>query len=204
MKVAILGGTGKFGRALATRLVEAGDEVVIGSRDEERARQVAGELGARGERNEVAAAAGELVVFAVPAAWAIRTAQELGSMLNAPVLSVAAELDFAGGTARPPLTAKSVAEGISEAVTVPVAAGLHTIAAMRLAKGRPDEDAFVCGNDEEAKAIALELAGRVVAGRALDAGPLETARALEALTAVLLNLNRSHKTHTGLRVTGLS
>jgi predicted dinucleotide-binding enzyme len=49
MKVAILG-TGKFGRALAIRLLEAGDDVVIGSRDEERAREIAGELGARGER----------------------------------------------------------------------------------------------------------------------------------------------------------
>jgi NADPH-dependent F420 reductase len=204
MKVAILGGTGKFGRALATRLVEAGDDVVLGSRDEQRAREVADRLGARGERNEVAAAAGELVVFAVPAASAVATAQELGTRLSAPVLSVAAEIDFDGSIARPPPAPKSVAERISEAVPVPVAAGLHTIAAMRLAEGRPDEDAFVCGNDEEAKAIALEVAGRVVAGRALDVGPLETARALEALTAVLLNLNRSHKTHTGLRVTGLS
>jgi 8-hydroxy-5-deazaflavin:NADPH oxidoreductase len=203
MKVAILG-TGKFGRALAIRLVEAGDEVVIGSRDEERAREVAAELGARGERNEVAAASAELIVFAVPAEVAVSTAQTLRPLLAAPVLSVAAEIDFAGGIARPPVLAKSIAERISEAVAVPVAAGLHTLAARRLAKSRPDDDAFVCGDDSDAKALALELAQRVVDGRALDAGPLEAARALESMTAVLLNLNRDYKTHTGLRVTGLS
>jgi 8-hydroxy-5-deazaflavin:NADPH oxidoreductase len=202
MKVAILG-TGKFGRALAIRLADAGEEVIIGSREENRAREVAAELGVRGERNEVAAAAGDLIVLAVPADFALSTAQALRSVLAAPLLSVAAEIEFAGGTARPPLVPKSIAERISEAVTVPVAAGLHTLAALRLAKSRPDEDAFVCGNDGEAKAIALEMAQRVVEGRALDAGPLQAARALEAMTSVLLNLNRSHKTHTGLRVMGL-
>jgi NADPH-dependent F420 reductase len=202
MKVAILG-TGKFGRALAIRLVEAGDEVVIGSRDEQRAKEVAAELGARGERNELAAAAGDLIVFAVPAAVAVSTAEALRPVLRAPVLSVAAEIDFDAGTARPPALSKSIAERISEAVAVPVAAGLHTLAALRLARSRPDEDAFVCGDDPDAKEPALELAQRIVDGRALDAGPLEAARALESLTAVLLNLNRDFKTHTGLRVTGL-
>ena len=200
MKVAILG-TGKFGRALAIRLVEAGDEVVIGSRDEERAREVATELGVHGERN--AAATGDLIVLAVPAGVAVSTAQALGPVLAAPVLSVVAEIEFTAGTARPPVMPKSIAERISEAVAVPVAAGLHTLAALRLAKSRPEEDAFVCGDDPEAKALALELAQRVVNGRALDAGPLQSARALEAMTAVLLNLNRDYKTHTGLRVTGM-
>jgi 8-hydroxy-5-deazaflavin:NADPH oxidoreductase len=202
MKVAVLG-TGKFGRALAVRLVEAGDDVVIGSRDQDRAREVAADLGTRGERNEVAAAAGDLIVLAVPAGVAVSTAEALRPVLSAPVLSVAAEIEFAAGTARPPGMAKSIAERISETVTVPVAAGLHTLAALRLAKSRPEEDAFVCGDEPEAKAPALELAQRVVGGRALDAGPLQAARALEAMTAVLLNLNRDHKTHTGLRVTGL-
>ncbi len=203
MRVAILGGTGKFGRALAIRLVEAGDEVVLGSRDEGRAREAAAELGARGERNEVAAAAGELVVLAVPAATAAETAREINSALSAPLLSVAAEIEFAEGIARPAPRAKSVAETVAEAVDVPVVAGLHTIAARRLEKSRPDEDAFVCGDDLEAKELVLGLVERIVGGRALDAGPLQAARALEAMTAVLLNLNRDYKTHTGLRVTGL-
>src|SRR4029078_6114239 len=69
--------------------------------------------------------------------------------------------------------------------------------------GRPDEDAFVCGDDTAAKALALELAAKVVAGRALDAGPLASARALEAMTAVIVNLNKRYKGHAGIRVPGL-
>jgi NADPH-dependent F420 reductase len=203
VKVAILGGTGKFGRALAIRLIEAADEVIVGSRDQERARALAAEIGAQGETNDVAAAGAELVVLAVPANDAVATAKELRAVLSAPVLSVAAEIEFDGGTARPPGKAQSIAEQVAEAVDVPVAAGLHTLAALRLAKGRPDDDAFICGDDIEAKLLALGLAKRIVNGRALDAGPLEAARALEAMTSVLLNLNREHKAHTGLRVTGL-
>ena len=200
MKVAILGGTGKFGRALATRLAEAGDEVVIGSRDEGRAREIAAQLGVNGERND---AVGEvdLAVLAVEAGAALDTARSL--RLEAPLLSVAAEVAFDAGTARPPGQTRSLAERIVDAVDVPVAAGLHSLAAVKLVRSAPDEDAFVCGDDDGAKHLALELAAKIVRGRAIDAGPLECARALEAMTAVLLNVNRDYKTHAGLRVTGL-
>ena len=67
----------------------------------------------------------------------------------------------------------------------------------------PDADAFVCGDDEGAKAQGLALAQKLVTGRALDAGPLASARALEGLTAVIVNLNRRYKGHAGIRVTGL-
>jgi len=203
MKVAVLGGTGKFGHALAIRLVEAGEEVILGSRDGERARKAAAELGARGEKNEVAAGAAELVVLAVPAEVAVTTARELRAVLAVPLLSVAAEIEFAEGIARPSGRSDSIAERVSETVDIPVVAGLHTLAARRLAASRPEEDAFVCGDDPEAKALVLDLAERIVSGRVLDAGPLAAARALEAMTAVLLNLNRGYKTHTGLSVTGL-
>ena len=61
----------------------------------------------------------------------------------------------------------------------------------------------MCGDDDAAKRLALELAGRVVTGRALDAGPLASARALEGMTAVIVNLNKRYKGHAGVRVTGL-
>jgi len=77
------------------------------------------------------------------------------------------------------------------------------VAAGKLAQSVPDEDAFICGDDADAKALALELAAKLVAGRALDAGPLATARALEGLTAVIINLNRRYKAHSGVRVTGV-
>jgi len=123
--------------------------------------------------------------------------------LSAPLLSVAAEVEFAAGKARPGLDGRSLAERVAEVVDVQVAAGLHSLAAVKLAASPPDQDTFVCGDDEEAKQLALELAAKVVKGRAIDAGPLANARALEAMTAVLLNVNKSYKTHAGLSVTGL-
>ena len=82
-------------------------------------------------------------------------------------------------------------------------AGLHSIAAANLDDAPPEEDALICGDDPEAKALTLELAGKLVAGRALDAGPLASARALEGLTAVIVNLNRRYKGHAGISITRL-
>jgi 8-hydroxy-5-deazaflavin:NADPH oxidoreductase len=197
MKVAIVGGTGDFGLALAARLVEAGDEVVIGSRDAERAAEKAGEVGAwGGASNEDAVRHVDLVVLATKADGTLDTAASLAAAVGTtPVLCVASDL-----RSKEPV---SLAERTQELVRAPVVAGLHSLAAGKVAHGRPDEDAFVCGDDADAKALALELAGKVVAGRALDAGPLVRARVLEGLTAVIVSLNKRYKGHAGIRVTGL-
>jgi NADPH-dependent F420 reductase len=197
VKVAIVGGTGDFGLALARRLVEAGDEVVIGSREAERAQEKADQVGAaRGAANEEAVSDADLVVLATRADAAISTATALAEAIGTtPVLSVASDLRSTD--------ALSLAQRTQDLVGGPVAAGLHSLAAGKLAHGRPDEDAFVCGDDEAAKGLALELAGKVVAGRALDAGPLARARVLEGMTAVIVSLNKRYKGHAGIRVTGL-
>jgi hypothetical protein len=197
MKVAIVGGTGAFGLALARRLVEAGDEVMIGSRDAERAQEKASEVGAAaGATNEWAVSGVDLVVLATNAAGTLSTAADLAQPIGGtPVLSVASDLRSTDSL--------SLAQRTQDLLDGSVVAGLHSLAAGKLAHGRPDEDAFVCGDDEDAKALALELAGKVVAGRALDAGPLTSARALEGMTAVIVNLNKRYKGHAGIRVTGL-
>ena len=82
-------------------------------------------------------------------------------------------------------------------------AGLHSLAAASLASGKADGDALVCGDDAAAKELALTLAALIVAGRALGAGPLSRARALEGMTAVIVNLNKRYRAHAGVRVTGL-
>jgi 8-hydroxy-5-deazaflavin:NADPH oxidoreductase len=99
--------------------------------------------------------------------------------------------------------ARSIAERTQELLRAPVAAGLHSLAAASLASGRADGDALVCGDDSAAKELALALAASVVTGRALDAGPLASARALEGLTAVIVNLNKRYRAHAGVQVTGL-
>jgi 8-hydroxy-5-deazaflavin:NADPH oxidoreductase len=205
VRVAIVGGTGDFGLALARRLLEAGDEIVIGSRDASRAEEKAYEIGAAsGAANEAAVGGVELVVLATKAEAALSTAEAVAAALGAtPLLSVASELRFGAAGVLAGADSRSLAERTQELVGAPVVAGLHSLAAGKLAHGRPDEDALVCGDDPGAKALALELAAKVVAGRALDAGPLASARALEGLTAVIVNLNKRYKGHAGVRVTGL-
>jgi NADPH-dependent F420 reductase len=205
VKIALLGGTGSFGTALAVRLHEAGYDVVIGSRDAERARAAGAEVGVGGATNEDAARAADLVVIATKADGAVETARSLREAIGTtPVLSVAAELTFTKEGVLPTTEATSIASRIQDVVDGPVIAGLHSLAASNLGgEEAPEEDTLVCGDDPEAKALVLELAGRVTAGKAIDAGPLASARALEGMTAVIVNVNKRYKAHAGLRVTGV-
>jgi predicted dinucleotide-binding enzyme len=120
------------------------------------------------------------------------------------VLSVASELRFSREGVYPGPDEISLAERIAGIVSGPVVSGLHSLAAQTLGEGEPPEqDALICGDDDGAKRVVLELAGGLVRGRAVDAGPLAGARALEGLTAVIVNINRRYRAHAGLRVTGL-
>jgi 8-hydroxy-5-deazaflavin:NADPH oxidoreductase len=205
VRIAIVGGTGPFGQALATRLAATEHEVVIGSRDAERAAAAAAEVGAEGAANEDAVRTVDLVVLATKAEAALETARDLsGAIGTGPVLSVASELQFAPVGVLPTSETTSLAERVQAELAGPVLAGLHSLAASTLgADEAPDEDALVCGDDADAKALVLEVAERLVSGRALDAGPLASARALEGMTAVIVNLNKRYRGHAGIRVTGL-
>ena len=205
MRVALVGGTGPFGQALATRLRDAGIDVVLGSRDADRAAALAAELGVEGAANADAVRGADLVVLATNADAALDTARALRNDIGStPVLSVASELAFTPAGVLPSPEATSLAERIQQELDGPVLAGLHSLAASTLGKDEaPDEDALVCGDDVEAKSLALDLAERITAGRACDAGPLQSARALEGLTAVIVNLNKRYRGHAGLKITGL-
>jgi 8-hydroxy-5-deazaflavin:NADPH oxidoreductase len=204
LRVAVVGGTGSFGQAVAKRLVDAGIEVVIGSRDAERALETAALLGCEGAGNDDAVRDVDLVVFAVKADAAVESARDLRQSIGStPVLSVCAELSFGPGGVKPTDEATSIAKRIEDELDAPVVAGLHSLAAASLADAPADEDALVCGDDAAAKELALELAARLVSGRAVDAGPLAGARALEGMTAVIVNVNKRYKAHAGLRLTGV-
>ncbi len=204
MRIAIVGGTGPFGSALATRLRES-HEVVLGSRDAARANEAATELGVEGATNAEAVGAADLVVLATKAEAALDTAGDLREAIGSvPVLCVASELRFTSSGVLPTAEALSLAERIQARLDGPVLAGLHSLAASTLGSSEPpDEDAFVCGDDVDAKIRALEVAERLTSGRALDAGPLASARALEGMTAVIVNLNKRYRGHAGIRVSGL-
>ena len=121
-----------------------------------------------------------------------------------PVLSVAAELSFGPNGVVPTTEATSVAARVQAGVDGPVVAGLHSLAARNLGgDAPPEEDVLVCGDDADAKALVLELAERITSGRAIDCGPLASARALEGLTAVIVNVNKRYKAHAGVRLSGI-
>ena len=204
MKIAIVGGTGAFGRALARKLRGLGYDVRIGSRDAERGKERAIELGVEGGSNDEVVRGADLVVLATKSNAALDTARELVEAIGeTPVLCVASDLAFTDAGVLPRRDERSLAEELSEIVRGPVASGLQSLSAAHLAASQPpDEDALVCGDDQRAKLPALELAGQLVGGRAVDVGPLANSRALEAMTAVLLNVNREYGITAGVRLTG--
>jgi len=205
VNVAILGGTGAFGRALAARLRDLEVDVAVGSREHQRGGELGVELGVRGGSNEEIVKGADLVILAVKSNAAIDTARELKEAIGAtPVLCVASDVLFTDRGILPARAERSLAEELAETIEAPVASGLQSVSAVDLAGNElPDQDALICGDDPRAKEPALELAGRLVGGRALDAGPLANSRALEAMTAVILNVNKQYRAHVGLRLTGI-
>jgi predicted dinucleotide-binding enzyme len=120
------------------------------------------------------------------------------------VLCVASDLRFTDLGVVPGLGEGSLAENLAKLLRASVASGLQTVSAIDLSSSEPpDQDALICGDDPGVKKLVLELAARLVGGRAVDAGPLANSRALEGMTAVILNVNREFGVHAGLRLTGL-
>ena len=215
MKIGILGGTGKEGAGLAVRWAQAGHEIVIGSRDAERARTKATELtdlspGARiqGLGNREAAAAADIVVIALPANGLAATLPEVREACRGKVVvSTVVPLTFGGGrlfTPPPHGSSAEEAQGLLGAEARVVAA-FHHIAAHELSATEHDIecDLLVCGGDAEAKKQVSEL-GASMGLRAVDVGALTNAGPLEGITAVLATINRRYKLkNSGIKITGL-
>jgi NADPH-dependent F420 reductase len=214
MLIAILGGTGNEGRGLAQRLARAGHTVLLGSRDEERARAAAAELAAdtagqvEGATNRDAAARGEIVIVAVPFAGHRALLEEVREALQHKIIiDTVVPLDFKARHPYAPPEQGSAAEQAQEILgpEVRVVAGLHQIAAHELASHEHaiEADGLICGDDADAKARASEVV-RALGVRAIDAGALRNASILEALTPLLIDINRRNKVKTaGVRITGL-
>ena len=195
--IGIVGGSGDFGQGLAERLRRIGEDVVIGSRTP------------RDDfvSNVEACIRSELIFLSVPPGGVERMSTELArDLAGRIVVSVASPVVFVDGKPGAAPGETSLAEVTALAAPeARVVAGFHTVSAKLLADPDQalDEDVLVCGDDAEAKEVVCGIAGRLVAGRAVDCGRLEVARWLEPLTAVLLNVNRQHRTNAGVRVTGL-
>jgi len=216
MRIGILGGTGPAGSALGARLASVGYEVILGSRSQERATEIANELLSTwsswdlplsGGDNE-AAAASDLVVVATPWDGAAPTVGALADLLAGKVvISMANALVRIGSEFQPLIPPRgSIAVHIQTALPKSrVAAAFHHVPAKELGHlGEPvDTDVLVCADDKDATQIVSELIAKIPGCRALDAGQLSNAMAIEALTATLLNLNVRYKTRVAPKFNGL-
>ncbi len=217
-KVAIIGGTGDLGFALALRWAKAGIDLIIGSREPAKAEDAASRIRERiagakisGAANADAAAQAGIVVLTVPfAAQAgtlngIKKAFTSGILIDTTVPLAAA----VGGRATRVL---GVWEGSCAQAAQALIPGVRVISAFHNVSAEllhdldavPDCDVFLSGDDAQAKQKVAVMVSLIPGLRALDAGGLEMSRICESMTALLISLNRRYKTrHSGFRVTGI-
>ncbi|MBE6488259.1 MAG: NADPH-dependent F420 reductase [Methanosphaera stadtmanae] len=222
MKVAIIGGTGSQGLNLAKRLAIAGEDVIVGSRQEEKAiakvdevKELLSEYDIKieGMDNVEAAKNGDLLILTVPLAAQKPTLQSIKEYVDDKVLldaTVPLETAIGGSPARfVDLMEGSAAERtakILKKTSVKVVAAFNNISNSHLENiPEPiDCDCLIAGDDNEAKQIAKELIEKLPGVDVIDCGKLEKARMIEKITPLLIGLNIKYKSHYGgLRITGI-
>jgi 8-hydroxy-5-deazaflavin:NADPH oxidoreductase len=216
--IPIIGGTGALGYGLAVRLARAGQTIAIGSRKPERAEEAAERIrdavaGAdvEGLENGEAAKRGPIVFLTVPFRAQSETLTNLKEHLSEGQLLVDCTVPLAAaisGKATRTLgvwqgsAAQQAQEMAPDGVTV--ISALHTVSASVLAGDEQlDEDVLVCGDKKADKSRVAAVIELIEGLRAVNAGPLDQARIVEPLTALLIGINSRYKTHAGIRITGL-
>ena len=222
MKVAVLGGTGDQGLGIAIRLVQAGEEVIIGSRGIEKAENAVNEVetlldesfdNLEGLTNPDAADKADIVILTVPILAQKPTLDSVKDFVKDKVF-IDATVPLQSNIGGTPTTYFTVWEGSAAERTAAILKGsgakvisaFNNISSSSLMnfKEEIDCDCLVTGDDAEAKNIAIELIEKIPGVKAIDCGALEQARTVERITALLINLNIKYRTHYGgLRITGL-
>ncbi len=218
LRIAVIGGTGAQGRGLALRFARAGHRVRIGSRDVQRAVEAATDLTARpalagagtieGGPNVEVAEDCDLAVLSVPYRGQAEVLGELAAALEDRVVVTCVNplaFDERGPYALVVDEGSAAEQAAAYLAGSRVVAAFHHLPAAGLSADGPppDDSVLVCGDDEDAKALVTELCGLVALRGGVDAGPLRLARHLEAMTAVLLQVNRRYRTTAGIAITGL-
>jgi len=216
MSVGILGGTGPAGQALAARLASVDEQVLLGSRQAERAAAIVAELVGKwpehrlameGVANEDACAA-DLVVVATPWEGAAPLVETLRDRLHGKVvISMVNALERVGNELQALMPPRgSIAVAVQQAAPGALVSGaFHHVPARGLADLRAplDADVLVCSDHPEATKATIDLVSSLPGCRGIDAGSLSAAAAIEAFTAVLIGINIKHRVHASIRLTGL-
>src|ERR1700693_3949669 len=217
--IAVLGGTGPEGFGLALRWAQAGETVIIGSRDAKRAQDAADKIKQRvgasakisGSENIAACSAADLIVLTIPFEGHATLLKEVKPAIRPGSIVIDATVPLAasvGGRATRTLgiwqgsAAQQAAELVPKGVSV-VAAFQNLGAELLNADSPVDCDVIVCSDDANATQEVRSLAAKIPGVRAIDGGKLEMARIVEQITALLIGLNIRHKGHSGIRITGL-
>ena len=213
--VAILGGTGPQGRGLARRFASADIPVVIGSRTAENAVAIATELATAtggsvaGAANAGAAAAGDIVLVAVPWDGHAQLLKELASSLAGKIVVDCVNplgFDKQGAYALHVEEGSAAQQAASILAESTLVGAFHHVSAVLLEDPtveRVDTDVLVLGDDREATDLVQELAAAIPGVRGVYGGRLRNAHQVEAFTANLISINRRYKAHSGLKVTDI-
>ena len=220
-KIAVIGGTGDQGFGLALRLLKAGEQVIIGSRQAEKANQAVeklkGILGSnitvQGLQNDQAAAKGDVTILTVPFAAhmdiikSVKDSLRSGSIFVDACVPLESEI---GGKATRTIAVWDGSAAEQAAKTMPkevrVVAAFNNVSAEILQDLQTDVDCdvLVCGKDADAKRVIMEIVDQIPKMRAIDAGLLENARTIEQITSLLIGLNIRYKVRgSGIRITGV-
>ena len=214
--LAFLGGTGPEGKGLALRLAMAGESVIIGSRDAGRAQEAADELlslapeaSIAGAVNSEAASQCDVVFLTMPYNGMSPTIAGVGDALDGKtVVTVIAPMRFergVGAIAEDVDAGSAAQEAQIAAPNSRVVAAFQNVSAEELLKPGVtlDEDVVICGDDAAAKTAIVGLTRKIPNLRPVDAGALYNARYVEQITPLLVNINRIHRVHSGVRITGV-
>jgi len=213
--LAIIGGTGALGSGLAMRWAAAGYPVIVGSRSAQKAQQAANQIrtdegvtGARGDSNVAAAAAADIVILAIPFSNHDAMLEELKEAVAGKIVIDAVVPLVPPKVTQVQLPPQGSAGQIAQeriGSVARVVSAFHNIGAAKLQGDGPIEcDVLVCGNDRQAREAVIALAG-AIGMRGIDAGPIANAAAAEAMTSILIGINKRYKVDgAGIRITGIS
>lgn len=217
--LAILGGTGDLGTGLARRWAQAGYEVVIGSRTADKAQAAVadlqqvmtergiGSVSVRGADNLAAAQAADIVVLTVPFSHQTSTLEQVKEALQGKILIDVTVPLVPPKVARVQLPPEGSAGQIAQNLlgdNVRVVSAFQNVAAHHLQEGRAlDCDVLVCGDSKDARAAVIELV-EAAGMRGYHGGSIANSAAAEALTSVLIFINKQYNCHAGISITGIN
>jgi NADPH-dependent F420 reductase len=218
-EVAIIGGTGKLGMALATRLVASGHRVVLGSRSQQRAHEAADGIASRlpdeassrvrGAENSAAIRGGGVIVVAVPYEGMAETLGALTQpVAGRVVVSTAVPVEFVKGSGPRHV---AVSEGSAAELVSALMPGARVVGALQTVShvtlndlaAEVHGDVILTADDQAAKAEVAALLGSLAGARIVDGGPLRNSVHVEHITVLLLAINARVRRSTGVRIANL-